>query len=105
MTDKYRDPFDSTQEREADARTKRFAVLLREQMATENGREFVEKLLSLTGVFTSTFDQDPRVTAYREGRRDMGLHLMKMMEPEDYILMLEESNVRRRAELNRRDGG
>lgn len=67
-----------------------FSMLL----ATRPGRRFVWRLLSLTGVFRTSFDNSGSVTAFNEGQRNIGLRLLADVNeagPEHYVVMLRES--------------
>lgn len=52
-------------------------------MKTEQGRRVLRRILDSTGVFRTSFVVDPGVTAFNEGRRDIGLRLMTDMAEAD----------------------
>lgn len=57
------------------------------------GRRFVYKMLSECGVFKASFSINSMQTAFQEGRRDIGLALLKSLdeaEPQAYSQMLTE---------------
>ena len=57
------------------------------------GRRFVYKILSECGVFKASFSLNSMQTAFQEGRRDIGIALLKMLdeaEPQAYSQMLTE---------------
>jgi hypothetical protein len=57
------------------------------------GRRFVYKVLSECGVFKASFSLNSMQTAFQEGRRDIGILLLKMLdeaEPQAYSQMLTE---------------
>ena len=62
-------------------------------MAALNGRRVAWWLLEMGGVYRSSFTIDSHVTAFNEGRRDIGLRLMaKLMDvdPDAYARMVNE---------------
>lgn len=66
--------------REEDAR-KRLArdveiADLRWLMSSKNGRRFMNRLFSLTGVYRHSFDTNAMKMAFNEGNRNMGLMLL-----------------------------
>lgn len=67
-----------------------------ELMKLDVGRRFVSRLLELTGCNAASFtidNPDPCVTAFREGRRDIGRVLQAQLYelcPANYDLMLRE---------------
>ena len=57
------------------------------------GRRMVYKLLCECGVFKASFSQNSMTTAFQEGRRDIGLALLRDLdeaEPQAYSQMLTE---------------
>lgn len=57
------------------------------------GRRFVYKILSECGVFKASFALNSMQSAFNEGRRDIGIALLKMLdeaEPQAYSQMLTE---------------
>ncbi len=67
---------------------------LRTVLSTPAGKAFVWRLLTnVTGVFGPSFSSDPALTAFNEGKRSVGLALMKEAQrvaPGSYLEMTEE---------------
>ncbi len=66
---------------------------LRWLMADLRGRRIVWSLLGKAGVFRSSMASSPELTAFNEGRRDIGLALLAdvmRLCPENYALMQSE---------------
>ncbi len=108
---KKRDPFDTeknAQERE-DLEFKRQQILNRSRellartMSTDDGRELIHNLLSMTQLYISSFDTNALSMAFNEGRRSVGLDLQSLMKSDLYLLMLEEANERTRTKQQRRN--
>lgn len=83
---------------------------LRQLMHREWGRALVWSLLEKTGVFQISFDTDPLVMAFREGRRSIGNELFADLfeaAPDLYELMRTEAAARDelKNELRRQDEG
>jgi len=69
-------------------------------MSTAAGRAWILHLLEAAHIFTSSFDRDPIAMAFSEGERNHGLVLLNDIHlycPDQYILMLRESNERHTA--------
>ena len=47
------------------------------------GRRFVLRVLGLTGIFTASFSQNSMTTSFNEGKRDIGLWLLKEIDEVD----------------------
>ena len=65
-------------------------------MADSRGRLLVWDLLASAGVFQSSMSSSPELTAFHEGRRDIGLaDLARIMRlcPEHYIRMAAEAQA------------
>lgn len=84
------------------------AELVREQrladmamlLSTRPGRRFVWSLMADCGIFRSSFDNSGSVTAFNEGRREIGLRVLADVNeaaPEQYLVMLRESQEGRNA--------
>ncbi len=61
------------------------------------GRRFLWSLIERTGAWSPSYDTDANVTAYREGRRSIGLDLseaLKQVVPRQYLLMVQEAAQR-----------
>ena len=69
---------------------------LRWLMSDQRGRRFVWNLLGKAGVFRSSMAGSAELTAFNEGRRDIGLALLAdvtRLSPENYTLMQSEQTV------------
>lgn len=67
---------------------------IKQVMSSEQGRRFIWLQLTHSGVFTSSFNHDPYITAFNEGNRNSGLTLFNdiiTLCPEQYLLMAEEA--------------
>ena len=65
-------------------------------MGDLRGLRIVWSLLGKSGVFRSSMAGSPELTAFNEGRRDIGLALLadvKRLSPENYALMQSEQAV------------
>ncbi|OVZ82196.1 hypothetical protein [Yersinia kristensenii] len=63
-------------------------------MGTVEGRRFIWRLLSLGGVFTTSYTGETNSTMFNEGRRNYGLTLFSdVMEacPDEYLTMANEA--------------
>ncbi len=63
-------------------------------MSDAEGRMWIWDLLTLCGIFHSSFSVDALRTAFNEGRRDIGLRLLaeiNQLSPEIYIKMVGEN--------------
>ena len=77
-------------------------------MDDPRGRRFVWALLARAGLFRSSMTTTPELTAFNEGRRDMGLALLAdvmRLCPETYARMQAESISRQPASNGDKDGG
>ena len=93
-------PYDSGNQRHVERREKaaktarrRRDEALRWLMADNRGRRFVWRLLAKAGIFRSSFVESPQLTAFNEGRRDIGLGLLADVMricPERYAQMQAE---------------
>ncbi len=66
----------------------------RKFMSDPEGRMFMWDLLTLCGIFHSSFSIDALRCAFNEGRRDIGLRLLaeiNQLSPELYIKMVAEN--------------
>ena len=66
-------------------------------MSGAPGRAYFHEQLSIASVFATTFDRDPIVMAFNEGRRNQGLLLLNdimQYNPDNFILMMREANER-----------
>lgn len=94
-------PFDTADRDELDADRKAAAELelaneindFQWLMGSKRGRRIVQRLLSKTGLYRSSFNNSGSVMAFNEGQRNFGLRLMAMIEahcPDQYVLLLQE---------------
>ena len=67
-------------------------------MQQEWGRNIVRALLAQSGVWRSSFNGDPRQTAFNEGRRAMGLYLLQQVQGSEFFLMLMDGRENERGE-------
>ena len=70
---------------------------LRWLMADNRGRRFVWRLLGKAGIFRTSMAASPELTAFNEGRRDLGLGLLAdvmRLCPERYAQMQAEAHSR-----------
>ena len=66
---------------------------LRWLMSTKQGRRVAHQILSMTGMFRSSYTGNSE-TFFREGMRNVGLILtnsLHTLTPSEYLLMLEEA--------------
>jgi hypothetical protein len=66
---------------------------LQKVLKLPEGRRFCYKVLSECGVFKSSFSLNSMQTSFQEGRRDIGIMLLKLLdeaEPQAYSQMLRE---------------
>ena len=69
-------------------------------MGTTNGRQWVFEHLSQCHVFASSFSLNAYEAAFKEGERNVGLQLLNdvmQADPDGYVQMMREANVRRSA--------
>lgn len=67
-------------------------------MASPKGRALVWRILSFSGAFRQTFTGDWGTTAFREGKRSVGIYFHAAILtqcPREYILMQQEAENRR----------
>ena len=69
--------------REFQRRRDREIVDLRSVLKSSEGRRFVWKMLSECGVFRASFSLNAMQTAFAEGRRDIGIMLVKELDEAD----------------------
>ena len=66
-------------------------------MSSAAGRAYAYDQLSRAHVFTTSFDRDPLMMAFREGERNLGLQLLTDILtacPDQFVQMQREANVR-----------
>ncbi len=72
-------------------------------MSDAEGRMWMWDLLSLCGVYHSSFSREALSMAFSEGRRDIGLHLVAQIHklaPEQYVRMTQENRAREKPIMN-----
>jgi len=77
-------------------------------MGDLRGRRFVWDLLAKAGLFRSSLGISPELTAFNEGRRDLGLAVLADMMrlcPEQYARMQAEAISKQPASNGENDGG
>lgn len=71
---------------------------LRDVAGTSAGKLVLWRILEYAGVHNSSFDLNPQLMSYNEGRRDVGLWLEKVLEDINpnlvYDIAKEKANVR-----------
>jgi hypothetical protein len=75
-------------------------------MSAIPGRRWVLETLESCHIFRTSYNRDPTTMAFMEGQRDIGLRLLNDIMascPDDYILMMRESNERRSTSERTRD--
>jgi hypothetical protein len=95
-------PYDAGNRRHVERRSKasklrqrRLAEAFRWLMADARGRLLMWERLGEAGVFRISMERTPELTAFREGRRDMGLrdlNLIMKLCPEQYARMTAEQS-------------
>lgn len=85
---------------ELEAKKKNDELLLRQQsedfewlMSDKRGRRIVRNLLEDAGVWRSTFSETPTIAAFKEGRRNLGLRLLTLIEQTQnfHLILTKES--------------
>lgn len=83
--------------RNAKARENIRATVLRNVMASIDGREWIFELLQLCHVYETSWSPDPLRMAANEGERNVGLQLIGQIQvccPEAYLQMMKEAKDR-----------
>ena len=89
---KTNDPREIKKLREKEERTRlRKQNNLKVVMSTKDGREFMWDLLGQCGLYVPSAHQSGSWTYYNEGRRSVGLELVKSISAESYIQMMNEN--------------
>lgn len=91
------DPLELRPEQTADKAAKKAedirVAALRELLGHTSGRIYLWWLLGQAGVMESSFDRDPHVTSFKEGRRSLGNKVLAdilRVAPGRYIEMMKE---------------
>lgn len=74
----------------------RIKDLLDQVMATKGGRELIHNILEITQINTCSFNTNALSMSFSEGRRSVGLDIQGLIKPDSYLLMIGESNERRK---------
>nr|DAK96346.1 MAG TPA: hypothetical protein [Caudoviricetes sp.] len=63
-------------------------------MSEKRGRRIVRHLLEDAGIWRSTFHESQSISAFNEGRRNMGLKLLSNVQPTSnfHLILTEEGN-------------
>jgi hypothetical protein len=70
-------------------------------MSTPAGSRLIWRLLTLSGIFRSSFSSDPLIMAMNEGQRNIGLRLLSDLTeacPEKYLNMMRTAKARKTKE-------
>jgi hypothetical protein len=73
------------------------ATVLRNIMASVDGREWMFELLTQGHVYDTSFSPEPLWMAFWEGQRSLCLHLVAQIQtacPEQYLTMMKEAKDR-----------
>lgn len=85
---------DRDAELEQESRLEALRVILKLQPA--GGRMYLWRVLEDAGLFETTFHSDPHQTAFNEGRRALGVEMMKDIQQVDgglsWLKMIGEAN-------------
>nr|DAR66801.1 MAG TPA: hypothetical protein [Caudoviricetes sp.] len=85
---------------ELEAKKKNDELLLKQQsedfewlMSDKRGRRIVRNLLEDAGVWRSTFSETSTIAAFKEGRRNLGLRLLTLIEQTKnfHLILTKES--------------
>lgn len=93
MPDKTSDELTAEAAREAAEELRRQVEDLKWLMAHKPGRRFMWRLLAMAGVYRTSFNTSGSVTAFNEGKRNVGLtYVAEIQEhvPDSYLTMLKE---------------
>ena len=69
-------------------------LMMKQQLSTRGGRDFVWHCLTHTRLFYNTFTADANMHSYNAGKRSHGLWLeleLKEASPGDYLKMITEN--------------
>lgn len=66
---------------------------VKKMMNDDSGRRVLTWLLNETGVYRTSIDQQPIIMGYNEGKREIGLKIMKQLQvhPGSYMKMLQKN--------------
>jgi hypothetical protein len=84
-------------EKSAKTRNLQKKAALRRLMSDAEGRMWMWELLTRCGVYHSSYSSDALAMAFREGHRNIGLHLtaeINHLSPELYMKMVNENQER-----------
>lgn len=100
---------DELKERKGKSRQERELADIKKLLGFPEGRRFIWKTLSKTGIFQSSFTGDNNVTNFKEGQRSVGLWLLAEVfeaKPDAYLQMQQEHRselISERQELQKAD--
>lgn len=96
-----RNPFESdTSDQQKQARQieelhrKKLKLAYANVLKSRDGREVVLHLLELTHMFCSSFNTNAMAMSYAEGRRSVGLDVLRQLEPETVQQLFKEYHER-----------
>ncbi len=84
---------EQTPDKEEKAAEDRRITALRDLLGTDAGRTYLWWVLGQAGVMDNSFDRDPHVTSFKEGRRALGSKILAdilRVAPGRYIEMMKE---------------
>lgn len=77
-----------------ETRRKKLKLSYANVLKSRDGREVVLHLLEMTQVFVSSFNTNALSMSYAEGRRSIGLDVLRQIEPESVQQLLKEYHER-----------
>lgn len=77
-----------------ETRRKKLKLAYANVLKSRDGREVVLHLLEMTQVFVSSFNTNALSMSYAEGRRSIGLDVLRQIEPESVQQLLKEYHER-----------
>ena len=77
-----------------ETRRKKLKLAYANVLKSRDGREVVLHLLEMTQVFVSSFNTNALSMSYAEGRRSIGLDVLRQIDPESVQQLLKEYHER-----------
>ena len=77
-----------------ETRRKKLKLAYANVLKSRDGREVILHLLEMTQVFVSSFNTNALSMSYAEGRRSIGLDVLRQIEPESVQQLLKEYHER-----------
>ena len=77
-----------------ETRRKKLKLSYANVLKSRDGREVILHLLEMTQVFVSSFNTNALSMSYAEGRRSIGLDVLRQIEPESVQQLLKEYHER-----------